>query len=72
MSKCMRKGKIITRTFPVRKKIDDLFIYNDHLIWVKHEDLEGYIVYQEANDLLQENQTMTPAQFKKYRKFLLT
>jgi len=64
-----KKGYIITRTFKVRRKFDDLFICGNHLIWARHENMEGYIVYQEFEDLLQENQYMTPAQFEKYKKY---
>lgn len=69
MARLKKEGKTIVRRFRVRKKFDDLYIWNDHLIWVKHENMDGYIVYQEFEDLLEENQYMTPAQFEKYKRW---
>jgi len=62
-------GREIIRTFPVRKKFDDIYICDsdDHLIWAKHEDMEGYIIFQDADSPLGINEAMTPAQFEKYR-----
>ena len=70
MEKITIVGREIIRTFPVRKKFDDIYICDsdNHLIWAKHKDMEGYIIYQDADNPLGINEAMTPVQFEKYRK----
>lgn len=57
----------------VRRKYDALFEPIEHpsienLIWVKYEDLKGFIHFEYCNDGTQQEYKMTPVEFLGYRK----
>lgn len=58
----------MTRTIKVRRKYHCLFEYDNELIYVHYEDLDGYIHYEHCDDGTRQIYTMTPVELLKYKK----
>ncbi|MBM0064953.1 hypothetical protein [Alkalicoccobacillus gibsonii] len=60
--------------FKVRKKFDCIFESKteDELIYVKYEDLDGYIHYEYSSDGANQDYTMTPIElYRDYKRLIL-
>lgn len=58
----------MSRLIKVRRKYHCLFEHENELIYVKYEDLDGYIIYEYCDDPTQKEYKITPVELLKYKR----